>query len=97
MKSVVVENGTKEVKVTVIGSRSWDKGENSRIYFDLEQSNKRSVFSSFYQVVSGDTRDEVIEVEGKTFAFAFGVDCNSNTKRESAREAAKMLAEMIAE
>lgn len=92
---VTVQNGNKEVTITVTGARAWEGGENVRTYYDIEQDNRRSVLNSLYEVVQGSTRDSTIEVAGRTFGYQFGVDANSKTKRAAAIEAIESLITQI--
>lgn len=74
-------NGNKEVTVTVTGGKEWSKEENKRVYFDLSCTGKRQPIDKLYEVVSGTTRDKSVSVNGRTFAYTYGADANSNTKR----------------
>ena len=95
--TIKVQNGNKEIEIRVVGSREWAGGENARVYFDLDQG-KRNVLKSLYEIIAGDSRDEVVEVAGRRFAYALGIDCNSNTKRASANDAAvALIAQLVAE
>lgn len=91
MTSITFTNGNKSITLTVTGSTEWAGGENSRVYFDLECTGKRSPVHKLYEVVAGTTRDHVIEHDGRTFAFEYGVDANSNTKRSAISEAISEL------
>lgn len=91
MSNVTFQNGNKEITLTVTGSREWAGGENSRIYFDLECSGKRSPVSKLYEVKAGATRGEVIKHNGRTFAFEYGIDANSKSKRAAITEAIAIL------
>ena len=95
MISTTFANGNKEVTVTVTSRNSWAKEDRSRVYFELDQNNKRAPISALYQVISGPTRDKVIEVGGRAYGFELGIDCNSNTKRAAATDAVKELIAMI--
>lgn len=95
MNSVTVQNGNKEVTLTITGSKEWEGGDKKRVYFDLDQSNRRNVIHKFYEVISGATSDRTVEVGGRTFAYDFGVDCNSGSKRDAAKDAVIALATKI--
>ena len=88
---VSVLNGNKTVEISVVGQREWASGDNSRIYYDLEQSNKRSVVHSLYEVIAGKTKDDTISVDGRTFGYQLGIDTNSHTKRAEAEEGIEAL------
>ena len=94
MKSVIIQNGNKEVNVKVIGSNVWEKDSRKRVYFDLDQDKKRVIFSKFFEVIAGEAKDSMavfFEVNGRKFGYVGGM-LNSNTKREAAFEGAKELA-----
>ena len=93
---VTVQNGNKEVTITITGSNRWEGGANIRTYFDIEQDNKRSVISSLYEIIAGDTRDNTIEIAGRTFGYQLGLSCDSKTKRAAAVEAIESLITQIA-
>ncbi len=93
--NVTVENGNKTVDIKVVGSRGWKGGDCSRIYFELEQSDKRLIFSNFYYIESGTTKDYTIKIGSMEFGYDFGCDVNSHTKRLYASNAALLLAEQI--
>lgn len=81
--TATLTNGNKDVTLSIVGESEWVAGANKRVYFDLECTGKRQPVGKLYEVISGTTRDEIINVNGKTYAFAFGVDANSNTKRSA--------------
>lgn len=74
-------NGNKEVTVTVKSSKEWSKDGAKRVYFDLECTGKRQPIAKLYEVVEGGSRDKSVVVNGRTFAYEYGIDANSNTKR----------------
>ena len=92
---ITFKNGNKEITVTITGQTEWTKEDQSRIYFDLVQSNKRTPIHKLYEVISGTTRDETIDHNGRKFAFEFGIDCNSHSKRAAATAAVTELVATI--
>lgn len=90
-----IQNGNREVTVKITGQNEWTGGENKRVYFDLDQNNKRQIFRGLYEVIKGSTRDLTIESNGRTFAVEFGIDVNSNSKHKAAIEGAKELISQI--
>lgn len=93
---VAVESGNLKVMVSVSGCKQWSQGGKVRVYFDLVSSSKRMPISKIYEVVSGDTRDEKVQVGGRVFAYELGF-CDSKTKRAAAAEGARALIAVIAE
>ncbi len=88
--------GNQETTTTVTGSELWEKDGLSRVYFTLETQGKATkAISKFYEIVSGETRDQTVEAGGRVFGYQLGVDCNSKTKRAACREAARELAEQL--
>ena len=92
---VTVQNGNKEVIISIIGKNEWAGGNNKRVYFELEQSNKRNVISKLYEIFEGSCQDEKIEVAGRVFGFQFGLSCDSKSKRVAAAEAVEQLVQKI--
>lgn len=83
--SVTIQNGNRSVEVSITGSTTWHKGDMHRKYFEVSHSDKkRIIISKLYEVISGGTRDETVEVNGRVFAFEL-VNCLSSTKRTEAR------------
>jgi hypothetical protein len=93
--STSIKFGNGEVVISVSGGNEWEGGENKRIYFDVETNSKKQPISKFYEVIAGSTRDDVVEIEGRKFAYQRGF-CDSRTKRKAADEAARALAEQVA-
>jgi len=87
---VTTTQGNKRVTIEVVGSTSWSKEDQSRVYFDLKSTGGCEPISKIYQVLSGTTRDPIINVGDKTFGYQLGY-CDSNTKRRSAIEAVESL------
>lgn len=85
--TTTVRNGNKEVVITVLEGGIWEKEGVSRRYYDITQDNKRNVLSNLYQVLSGTTRDDVVEVCGRVFGYQLGGSCDSKSKRVAAKEA----------
>lgn len=90
-----VQNGNKEVTITITGGNCWEGGENVRTYYDIEQNNKRTVIGSLYEIHAGSTRDATMTICGRTFGYKLGIDCNSNTKQAAALEALESLITQI--
>ena len=82
---VLIQNGNKEIELAITGEHKWEGGGNIRIYYDVSTTGKRSIVSKFYKVVSGTTKDHTISVDGQTFAFEYGIDANSKTKKNAVR------------
>src|SRR5690625_488708 len=95
MLKTTVENGNKEVTITISEGQRWTGGDNERIYYDIKQDSKRNVLDKFYEVLQGTTRDATIEMNGRKFGYQFGVDANSNTKRRNAIEGIEDLVKQI--
>lgn len=95
MFKATVENGNKEVTITVSEGQRWTGGNNERVYYDIKQDNKRNVLASLYEVVQGTTRDDTIEANGRTFGYQFGFDAGSKTKRRNAIEGIEDLVKQI--
>lgn len=94
--SATFQNGNKEITVNIASETNrWENGDMIRDYFDLGFDDKRRPISKLYEVISGSTRDQVIEVNGRTFAYELGIDCNSKTKRRSAVEAIETLVKAL--
>lgn len=93
MEKVTFQNGNKEVEISVLGSADWSSGNKSRRYFELSCTGKRSPVSKLYEVLSGDTKDHTLTHGSRTFAFEYGIDANSKSKRKAVTEA---LAELVA-
>ena len=93
---VTIENGNKEVTISITGSREWEGGDKERVYYDMSFSAKRTPVTKFYQIISGETRDHVFEIGGKKFGFEFGVDANSNSKKASVQAGLQELAKQLA-
>lgn len=91
------QNGNKEITITIVGQSAWEKDEMARVYFDLQSSDKkRDPIRKLYEVVKGDTRDDTIEVSGRTFGYELGICCDSKTKRREAEAGIRVLIEQIA-
>jgi len=95
MSTVTFENGNKEVTMTITGSKVWEKEGSKRVYFDLSFTNKRSPVSKLYEVLEGSSRDHQITIDGRTFAYEYGIDANSNTKREAIDEAVAQIVKSV--
>ena len=90
--STQVDFGNKIATISVTDKTEWHKDGVSRIYFELEQST--TVITKLYQVIEGTTRDEKIEIAGKTFAYVPGF-CNSHKKKAACLDAVKSLAAQL--
>lgn len=96
--TTLIELGNREVSLTVNGSTFWNRGNNTRTYFEITASDRRNnPFSAFYEVVEGSIRDNTIEVGGRTFAYEANCLANSKTKRAAVAYAAEELARQIVE
>ena len=95
MSTVTFQNGNKEVTLTASSGTEWTGGENSRVYFDLNCTGKRSTVSKLYEVTSGSTPDHKITHGGRTFAFQYGIDANSNSKKAAIVEAIETLVKAL--
>lgn len=95
--SVTFDFGNKVITHTIDTAdvREWAANGNARKYFTLKSDSKHSAIDTFYEVVSGTTRDEKVTVNGKTFAFVANF-ANSKTKRAAVAEAALELATKLA-
>ena len=90
-----IEFGNKSATLTLKNATEWTGGDNVRVYHEVESDNKKvRPISKFYEVLSGDSRDHKIEVEGRVFAVELGF-CESKTKRSAALEAAEDLAKQV--
>lgn len=91
------DNGNLEITATVTGHSDWQSanGALKRRYYEVSATHKRQPIHKFYEVLKGTTKDLTIEVEGRKFAFEYGVDANSKTKREAIRDAVEQLAKQI--
>lgn len=92
---VQIQNGNKEVELAITGEHRWELGGNTRIYYDLSTTGKRSLVRKFYKVVFGTTKDHTINVNGQWFAFEYGVNANSKTKKAAIKEGLLILAEAL--
>lgn len=93
---VTFSNGNKQVSVKITGSRTWEKDAHRRIYFDIDcVEGKRHPIGNFYEILEGQTRDKIVEVEGRRFGYEYGVDANSNSKRRAIDEAVQELASLV--
>lgn len=92
---VTIENGNKKVTITVTKSNTWNSGDKSRIYYDLEFTGKRTPVAKFYQIVAGSSTDHVFEVNGRKFGFEYGIDANSNEKKRQVDYGLEELASLI--
>lgn len=89
--SATFQNGNKEITVTASTASRWEKDDMARDYFELTSSDKREPISKLYEVISGGTRDAVVEHSGRTFAYQLGICCDTKTKRRAAIEAVESL------
>jgi hypothetical protein len=92
---VTIENGNKEVAMRIADFRKWDSDGKSRIYYELEFTGKRTPVAKFYQIVAGSSTDHVFEVNGRKFGFEYGIDANSNTKKQNVDYGLEELASLI--
>ncbi len=84
MNAVTFTNGNKKITLTTGSAKEWAAGDKARIYFDLKCDQKRQPVAKFYEVISGATADKtVVREDGRTFAYEYGIDANSGSKRES--------------
>lgn len=82
-----VTNGNKDVTISIVGSKEWSKDGMKRVYFDLECTGKRQPIAKLYEILEGTTRDKVVMVNGRSFAYVYGIDANSNSKRAAVDDA----------
>lgn len=76
-------NGNKEITVTVKSSKEWSKEGSKRVYFELECTGKRQPIATLYEIVEGSSRDKVVTANGRKFGYQYGIDANSNAKRDA--------------
>jgi len=83
---VTFQNGQKTVTLSIVGSEDWSKGDCSRTYFTLVCTDKRSVVSRLYRVKSGTFRlelgDKQVEVDGMTYVYHYGINADSQSKKD---------------
>lgn len=84
--------GTRNLTAIVTGSNPWEKGEYSRIYYEIDTD--RVYVLKLYQIVAGPCRDKTFEINGIKFGYDYGC-CNSHVKREIADGVARELAAQI--
>ena len=93
--SATFKNGNREITVTVTGQQEWGSGSIKRVYFDLNSNDKRTPIRKLYEIIAGNTRDEVVVVKGRKFGFEYGIECDSKTKRKAAKEAVEQIAAQL--
>ena len=93
MNTVTFQNGTKEISLTITGDKIWESADKASVrkYFDLSCTDKRLPVSKIYEVLAGTTRDKVIKVCGRTFAYEYGMSADSKTKRAAIDDAVSKL------
>ena len=92
--STTIDFGNRTITVTVTPGKVWEKNGSARRYFDISVDGKANPLHSFYEVLSGTSRDETVSASGRSFGFVYGF-CDSKTKRKAAAEAAANLAAQI--
>lgn len=94
MASVTFQFGSKEIILIAVDKQAWDKGDMSRVYFDLKVDGKANPVFSLYEVITGGTSDNVIKVNGRKFAYEYGF-CDSKSKRRAVDEAITELVKQL--
>ena len=90
MSKVIFKNGNREITLTVTDSNIWESGDKKRVYFNFTTST-RNPLNKIYEVLEGGTRDKILQINGRTFAYSYGVDSNSGLKRARIEEAMEEL------
>lgn len=95
--STTFDFGNRTITASISGGAAWDKDGMARTYFDLTfDGAKLAPIAKLYEVLSGATRDESFQIDGRTFAFQAGIAADSKTKRRAVAEAARALAQEVA-
>lgn len=85
---VTFSHGNREVTMSISGAEKWEKADMSRTYFTLAFAGaKLQPVDKLYEVLAGGTKDDTIEVHGRTFGYQLGISCDSKTKRAAAIQA----------
>lgn len=88
--TTTAQNGSKEeVVIKVSEGAIWEEEGGSKAYYNITQNNRRNVLSEFYEVITGSTKDDVFEVNGRVFGYKLGGSCDSESKRAAAKEAVR--------
>lgn len=81
-------HGNREVTMSISGAEKWEKADMSRTYFTLGFAGaKLAPIDKLYEVLAGGTKDDTIQVHGRTFGYQLGISCDSKTKRAAAIQA----------
>lgn len=81
-------HGNREVTMSIGGAEKWEKATMSRTYFTLAFAGaKLPPVDKLYEVLAGGTKDDTIQVHGRTFGYQLGISCDSKTKRAAAIQA----------
>lgn len=86
--------GNKELTITAGNPTRWEREGQVRDYYDITVEGKANPVRKLYEVISGSTRDHVLEIDGRSFAYEYGF-CDSKSKRRAADEAVATLAAQI--
>ena len=90
-RSVSFKSGASNITATITGGKLWEKGDFSRIYWDVEiQGDERKAFRGLFTVIEGGKGryvDQHLTTETGTHVYDRGVFAHSGAKEYAIQEA----------
>lgn len=92
-----LQNGKKKTTIKITRIREWEVLKNKRRYFDLECDDICNPIHSFYEVIRGTTRDDIIYKSGRNFAFDYKNPQSNDTTKSKVHDTVNDLVKQIIE